>query len=95
MNRFWIWRTYSAPTEEIGSYRITPVAQLIGLKWRGGGWLWQFPIAMEVETEGSHERLPIPHVTRTAIWLLYGLVTVALLIVILILWRKRRQRRKS
>ena len=78
MNRFWIWRTYSAPTEEIGSYRITPVAQLIGLKWRGGGWLWQFPIAVEVE-----------------IWLLYGLVTVALLIVILILWRKRRQRRKS
>jgi hypothetical protein len=95
MNRFWIWRTYNAPTTEVGAYSITPIAQLIGVRWRGGGWLWQFPLAVEVETEGTHERLPIPYVTRTAIWLLYGLFTVALLIGILTLWRTRRQRRKS
>lgn len=94
MNRFWIWRTHAAPTAQIGSHTVTPIAQLIGVRWPGiggisVGWLWQFPLAVEVETDGDYQRLPIPNLTRTVLWLLYTLTAIAIGFSILILWRRR------
>ena len=104
MNRFWIWHKHAAPAAQIGAHRLTPIAQLIGVRLPsiGGiqaGWLWQFPLAVEVETEGGIEGerqyLPIPNLTRTVLWLLYTLTAIAVGYSIATLWRRRSRSRNK
>lgn len=91
MKPFWIWRSHAAATRQIGVRRITPFTQSIGLRWRGGGWLWQFPLAVEIdEADGIHRRLPISDPTRTVVWFLYAPAMVLLFVTALNLWRKQR-----
>ena len=92
MRPFWIWRNHADRTYQIHSQSITPIVQSIGLRWPGGGWLWQYPVAVEVEehADGAQQRLPIPDPTRTVIWFLGTLALAFLLLAGLTLWRRRR-----
>lgn len=92
MKPFWIWRSFPVATHEIGTQRITPVVQAIGLRWPGGGWLWQFPLAVEVENEqeDATTRLPIPDLTRTVVWFLAALSLVIVLTTALAVAQRRR-----
>lgn len=96
MRPFWIWRRYAIPSHEIGPHTLTPIVQLVGMRWPGGGWLWQFPLAVEVATveedQGVEQRLPVPDPTRTVVWFLYGLALVLTIVMFTTLWRQRRQK---
>lgn len=89
MKRGVIWRKDAAYTVQIGPQSVTPVARTIGIRWLRGGFIWQFPVAVEVTSEGDDKpkRLPIPFVTRTAILSFYALA----LIVLLVAWQQRRR----
>lgn len=96
MRPFWTLRRHAAATHEIGPYTLTPIVQMIGLRWPGGGWLWQFPLAVEVEGAGEEpRRLPIPDATRTVLWFLYALVSLFIAAAILSLWLQRRNRQSA
>jgi hypothetical protein len=90
-----IWRKEAHRTLHIDAYNVTPVAQTIGIKLRAGGWLWQLPLAVEVEDErsGEQSRLPIPDPTRTLVWLLAALTLIVLLITVRSAWRGRQHAR--
>jgi hypothetical protein len=92
-----IWRREASRTHRIGAHTLTPVAQSIGIKWRGGGWLWQFPLAVEVEDEqgGASTRLPVPDPTRTVVWLLTALTVVVVCAMTMAAWRSRRHKREN
>lgn len=95
MKPFWILRRDAATTHHIGTQRVTPVAQSVGLRWRGGGWLWQFPLAVHVEDmeTGAEKRVSIPDTTRTLLWLLYALTVTITLKIIVIAFMQQRDRR--
>ena len=98
MKPFWILRRHATTTHHIGTQRVTPVAQSIGLRWRGGGWLWQFPLAVHVEDveTGAEKRIPIPDTTRTLLWLLYALTfTITLTIIFSAFMRRRNTRSRK
>jgi hypothetical protein len=97
MKPFWIWRRHATRTHQIGSQRITPVVQSIGLRWRGGGWLWQFPLAIDLqdETTGTQEHVPVPDPTRMILWFLYTLTFVVIITSLMILWQGRQQSKAS
>jgi hypothetical protein len=97
MKPFWIWRSHATGTYQIGLQNVTPVVQSIGLRWPGGGWLWQFPLAIEIEDErdGTQSRLPIPDLTRIAVWFLVGLALTLLFATALGLWRSRRRTKQG
>jgi hypothetical protein len=95
MRPFWIWRSDATTTHEIGAQRVTPVMQSIGLRWRGGGWLWQFPLAVEVEnqTTGEQRDLPIPDITRTTLWCIYAVTLIVMIAAVARWWRGKRSRK--
>jgi hypothetical protein len=97
MRPFWIWRSHANTTHQIGAQNITPITQTIGLRWPGGGWLWQYPLAVEVddETDGTQRRLPIPDPTRVVVWFLVAMALVTLFAAALTLWRSRRRTLKK
>ncbi len=97
MKRFWIWQRHATPTQQIGSYTLTPIMQSVGLRWRNGGWLWQFPLAVEVveEDTGAQQRLPIADPTRSAVWFLYTLLLLLIIATGLSLWLGRKRKRQE
>lgn len=95
MKPIWIWRSHSDITRAIGSRAITPISQSIGVRWERGGWLWQFPLAVEVENvdDGTQTRLPISDPTRTLVWLFSALTLAISIATIIILWQSRQRKR--
>lgn len=97
MRPFWIWSSRPAATHHIGSRTVTPIVQSIGLRWPGGGWIWEFPLAIDVEDnlekekDGASQRLPIPDPTRTVVWFLSAL-TLFVVVATVLTVRQRRQR---
>jgi len=82
MKPIWIWRSHSTIPQHIGTQTVTPIVRSIGVRWPGGGWLWQFPLAVHVKNEedGAQRRLPIPDPTRTTIWFLVAFTLLLILI---------------
>lgn len=96
MKPIWIWHSHSNITYQIGSQSITPVTQSIGMRADWGGWLWQFPLAVEVEDveDGTQTRLPIPDPTRALVWFLSALTLLLALATLVSLWQSRKRARQ-
>ena len=73
-----------------GDITVTPQSQALTLRWRGGGWVWNRPVAVLVEREGDSERIPIIDVTRMAQVGLYGLGLCLTVLTLLVSARRRR-----
>jgi hypothetical protein len=50
----------------IGETTLTPQAQVLTVRWPGGGWVWNRPVAILVDEPGRQSRLPIVDITRMA-----------------------------
>jgi len=47
-----------------GGVRVTPQARVLEVHWRGGGLVWNRPVAVAVERDGHTTRMPIVDATR-------------------------------
>jgi hypothetical protein len=74
----------------VGDITVTPQSQALTLRWPGGGWVWNRPIAVLVERGGNAERVPIIDVTRMAQVGLYGLGLCLTVLTLLVSARRRR-----
>jgi hypothetical protein len=101
MKPIWIWRSQPQGSVEVDDHIITPIVHSAGFYWPGangfGGWLWQFPQAVEVEekTSGAHTRMPIPDPTRTVMWLLVAVTLAAITLMATVRWRRSRRSRRT
>lgn len=84
------WQTLSGDKITAGPISLTPQSQALSLRWGKGGWVWNRPIALLVETGGESRRIPIIDVTRLAQVTLWGISLVVWLIFLAKLVRTRR-----
>ena len=65
----------------IGDLTITSQSQALTIRWPGGGWVWNRPVAILVERDGGTERIPIVDVTRVAQWAMLGVSVLCSILV--------------
>jgi hypothetical protein len=84
-------KTHMGKPWTIGDFTITPESQALTLRWPGGGFVWNRPVAVLVERAQETERIPIFDVT-----LLAGVALMAAgllsLVISTTLWIGRRRR---
>ena len=86
------WQTLPGDKITVGSISLTPQSQALTLRWGKGGWVWNRPVALLVETEGHTRRIPIIDVTRVV---QVGLWAVSLGLWLIFLVKVIQARRKS
>jgi len=79
---------------QVGDRTITLQSKAVSVRWPGGGWVWNRPVAAVVERDGVVERIPIVDVTRLAILALVG-GTALLWLVALSLSKAKNMERKD
>ncbi len=67
------WQTNSGTAVHINNTTLTPQSQSLTLRHPWGGFVWNRPVAVQVERDGEMERVPIIDVTRMVL-LLFGAV---------------------
>jgi len=72
--------------------RITPIKRVVHIAWPGGAWLWQRPIAVEIQEGESLRRMPVHNITRRAI---IGLALSAALVAVVTRRRLRTSGRRE
>ena len=73
----------------IGGLTVTPESQALIFRWPRGAWVWNRPVAVQVEREdGTLERMPIVDVTRVGQWAL-GVLTAVFALVSVVLTIKK------
>ncbi len=70
-------------------HQITPIGQIMHIRWPGGGLLWHRPLAVEAQREGQTYQLPIYNATRRASLMI--LLTGLLLAVLSLFWTQRKR----
>jgi hypothetical protein len=77
--------------------QITPIGRVFQIRWRGGMFLWQRPVAVEVRQGDEVRRLSIPNVTQRATSgiLLAGLASGIAAVSMMWMRRKISRRRLS
>jgi hypothetical protein len=84
-------QTLSGDKITAGPLSLTPQSQALTLRWGKGGWVWNRPVALLVETEGHSRRIPIIDVTRIAQVGLWGVSLMVWLMFLVKLWQARRK----
>ena len=54
----------SGESVAVAGMRVTPLARVLELRWRGGAVVWNRPVGLAVEQDGQVTQMPIPDVTR-------------------------------
>ncbi|MFL5627879.1 MAG: hypothetical protein ACJ788_20050, partial [Ktedonobacteraceae bacterium] len=78
------------------SHQVTPIGRLIRIVWPGGGFVWHYPVAIEVQQQGIMRRMPIRNVTRRAMITIFltGLA-IATLVRLRTRWLSSQRRRMA
>ncbi len=88
---FQLGRRTSEPVR-VDQTLLTYESLVLLLRWPGGGWVWNWPLAVHVDREGKTERIFIVDVTRLA--------QIALIKATVLFWiwalmaRRKRERNK-
>lgn len=82
--------TQAGPKITVGDVSLTPQAQALTLRWRGGGLVWNRPVALLIEQDNETRRIPVVDVTRLAQISLLGSSAI-LTLILLILTRQQRR----
>ncbi len=75
---------------QAGGATVTPITRRLTLRWPGGGWVYAWPSAIEVQTERGTRRLRIIPVRIIALATLAGIILAALAGVTAQWWLNRR-----
>lgn len=88
MDRFFSWETKRGEPVQVGDWVVTPQSQVLAVQLPFGGFVWHRPVSVVVEgyneskpASGEPEAalgrdpqiIPIPDVTRQALWAILGL----------------------
>ena len=76
--KFVTWETTEGEPITVGERTLTPQAQALGIRWPGGGFVWNRPTGLRVSDGARTEFLAITDVTRTAVWVLLAIAALAL-----------------
>ncbi|MBE7530804.1 MAG: hypothetical protein HND44_24655 [Chloroflexi bacterium] len=94
MDKFFSWETKRGEPVRVGDWVVTPQSQVLAVQLPFGGFVWHRPVSVVVEGYGEPEAasgrdpqiIPIPDVTRQALWAILGL---SLLVNLLFSGRRR------
>lgn len=67
----------------VGQVSVTPLSQVLMIRWPYGGLIWNRPQAILVERDGQMERIRIMNVTRMSQLGLLGLSLIFCMIILL------------
>jgi hypothetical protein len=67
-------RTLRGGARRVGGATLTPIARRLAIRWPGGGWVYAWPSAIEIQTEQGTRRARILPVQRLALAALTGAV---------------------
>ena len=79
--KFISWQAVDGETTELSGFRITPRSQALAVRVPFGGFVWNRPVAVKVETDGVEQDIPIvdaTRVTQIAIYIMAGVVALLL-----------------
>jgi hypothetical protein len=85
------FETRSGESVTVGDVTVTPQSSAFTLRWPGGGFVWNRPVAVLVEGPGGEERIPIVDVTLLAQVLLLGLGVLFGLVAFILAASQRRK----
>jgi hypothetical protein len=90
IGNWFAWQTDTGLPLDAGRVTVRPISRRLALRWPGGGFLWQHPVAILVERKDGRKwasangeqvtYLSIPDPTRTALLLLLGCSALALIL---------------
>lgn len=90
MNDFIQMKTAVGEPIHIEQTMIIPETKVVELKFPFGGFVWNRPTAVTVAQHGRTETIPIQDVTRLALLTAVGLAVFSNLLILLVLFGKRR-----
>ncbi|MFN8488800.1 MAG: hypothetical protein U0350_14455 [Caldilineaceae bacterium] len=77
------WTTQAGAPITIHDTTITPLAQALTIRWSGGGFVWNRPVALLVNRNGQREQISILDVTRLVQLILFTSAVLLGLILLL------------
>ncbi len=80
--------TQSGTPATFGNLTVTPESQALVLRLPFGGFVWNRPTAVLLETEGERQHIPIVDVTRIA------QLALAVLVFGLVIWSRTGERKE-
>ncbi|HEU0027074.1 MAG TPA: hypothetical protein VFQ25_08155 [Ktedonobacterales bacterium] len=84
--------TLRGDSRQVGGATLTPIARRLAIRWPGGGWVYAWPSAIEIQTARGTRRARIIPVQRIALAALAGFALAALAGVVAQWWLGRRAR---
>ncbi len=85
----WVWQRETTEPYSAAGYTITLEAELVGLRWPGGAWVWKRPRRVYVSRQDVTQVYPIVDVTR------WGQITLILLGLLLSAGVRQRRERNA
>lgn len=79
--RFFLGEKQVGEPVTVGERVLRPESRRVGVVLPLGGFVWQFPTAVSITHHNKTTRLPVVDVTRTAVWMIWGLMGVGLMLV--------------
>lgn len=74
---FLSWRRRTADPLQIDDFQLTLEALALVIRWPGGGWVWNLPLAVQVSRSGNAQRMFIVDWNRFLLWALGALAAGA------------------
>ena len=75
---FFTWQTLEGEPIAVGKRTVTPQAQVLHVRWPGGGFVWNRPTGVRVDDGDQVEFFAITDVTRWALLGLWAVTAVTL-----------------
>jgi hypothetical protein len=91
-NQLFQWRTVTGEAVTAGGRTIRPQSRALTVRWPGGGFVWNRPVALLVQQGEDSERIPIVDLTRMTQWGLAGVGLIFSVLALVVSFRERSAR---
>lgn len=86
------WQTVAGRPVTLHNRTITPLTQVLALRWPQGGFVWNRPVALLIEQDGQVERVPVLDMTR---FVQVALFSCAIFVLLATFWLPRFNKEKT